>query len=122
LRVDFLGHVADPGAVAGELAAADVALAPCPAESFGLAALEALACGTPVVASRRGAAPELIGPGAGLAVADGPRAVARGVVQLMQRPRTERETAARRSAERFPWERTVTGMLAVHRAAGARVG
>ena len=33
------------------LASADVALAPGPAETFGLAALEALACGTPVVVS-----------------------------------------------------------------------
>ena len=40
---------------AERLAAADVVLAPCAVESFGLAVLEALACGTPVVAPATGA-------------------------------------------------------------------
>jgi alpha-1,6-mannosyltransferase len=58
LPARFLGHVADPRAL---LATADVVLAPGPIETFGLAALEALASGTPVVARSVSALPEVIG-------------------------------------------------------------
>ncbi|MEZ4384521.1 MAG: bacillithiol biosynthesis BshC [Nannocystaceae bacterium] len=51
LRVD--GSVA-PEVLAAHLCASDVALMPSESESFGLAALEAMACGTPVVGSRCG--------------------------------------------------------------------
>jgi alpha-1,6-mannosyltransferase len=46
--VHFEGFVT-PERLREVLAGADLALAPGPAETFGLAALEALACGTPVV-------------------------------------------------------------------------
>ena len=46
--------------VAPILAAADVMLLPSCCESFGLAALEALACGVPVVATSAGGLPEVI--------------------------------------------------------------
>jgi alpha-1,6-mannosyltransferase len=50
-----------PAVLAALLATADVALAPGPIETFGLAALEALASGTPVVVSAASALPEVIG-------------------------------------------------------------
>ena len=62
LPVTFLGFVADRRELAALLATADVVLAPGPVETFGLAALEALASGTPVVVARTGALPELLGP------------------------------------------------------------
>ncbi|MFP4149558.1 MAG: glycosyltransferase, partial [Nitriliruptoraceae bacterium] len=68
LPVRFIGHQPTLE-VATELADADVCLAPCPAEAFGLAALEALACGTPIAAARTGALPELLGVDAGRSVA-----------------------------------------------------
>jgi alpha-1,6-mannosyltransferase len=42
------------------LAAADCYIAPGPAETFGLSALEALACGTPVLSVASGGAAELV--------------------------------------------------------------
>ncbi len=45
------------------LACADLFLLPSKNESFGLAALEALACGTPVIASNMGGIPEVVAHG-----------------------------------------------------------
>jgi L-malate glycosyltransferase len=58
--VDFLGEQLD---VAATLRRAHVFLLPSETESFGLAALEALSCGVPVVASRAGGLPEVIREG-----------------------------------------------------------
>ncbi|MBI3872065.1 MAG: N-acetyl-alpha-D-glucosaminyl L-malate synthase BshA [candidate division Zixibacteria bacterium] len=55
--VKFLGNREDVDQI---LCAADVFLLPSNFEAFGLAALEAMACGIPVVASRVGGVPELI--------------------------------------------------------------
>jgi len=57
-RVVFLGRQEQ---VAGLLAASDVFLLPSVQESFGLAALEAMAARVPVVASRVGGLPEVVG-------------------------------------------------------------
>jgi N-acetyl-alpha-D-glucosaminyl L-malate synthase BshA len=58
--VHFLGKI---DAVAPLLAGADVFLLPSQSESFGLSALEALACGVPVVGSRAGGIPEVVKDG-----------------------------------------------------------
>ncbi len=59
-EVYFLGKI---DAVAPLLANADLFLLPSESESFGLSALEALACGVPVVASRAGGLPEVVRDG-----------------------------------------------------------
>jgi N-acetyl-alpha-D-glucosaminyl L-malate synthase BshA len=59
-KVFFLGKI---DAVAPLLAGADLFLLPSSNESFGLSALEALACGVPVVASKTGGIPEVIRDG-----------------------------------------------------------
>ncbi len=56
----FLGKIE---AVAPLLSSADLFLLPSQSESFGLSALEALACGVPVVASRAGGIPEVVNHG-----------------------------------------------------------
>src|SRR5690606_14650279 len=58
--VVFAGEQQDP---VPWLSAGDVFLLPSEQESFGLAALEAMACGTPVVASKVGGLPEIIEDG-----------------------------------------------------------
>ncbi len=59
-RVRFLGKLVD---IVPLLSIADIMLMPSNAESFGLAALEAMACGVPVVATMAGGFPEFIVPG-----------------------------------------------------------
>jgi alpha-1,6-mannosyltransferase len=113
LPVRFAGHITDRSALAGLLASADVMVAPGPVETFGLAALEALACGTPVVVNKASALPEVVGD-AGVAVRGTPESFAAGVRALMERPEHERRTVARNRAERFGWPQAVEGFLHAH--------
>lgn len=118
LPVCFTGHLSDRHEVARLLATADVVLAPCPVEAFGLSVLEALACGTPVVTSDQGAAHELLAAGCGTAAAPRASALAAAVATVVGwhrgTARISAQTAARRRAEQYPWSATVAAMLAVH--------
>ncbi|MET9735041.1 glycosyltransferase [Streptomyces sp. NPDC006458] len=115
LPVTFLGHVSDSGLLGALQASADVCLAPGPAETFGLAALEAMACGTPVAVSATSALPEVIGS-AGAAAADHGDAFAEAVAYLLDRPDAGRREAARARAECFGWGAAVEAFLAAHEA------
>lgn len=113
LPVTFLGFLSNRTDVARLLASADVSLAPGPHETFGLAALEALASGTPVVVSASSALREIVGPGCGVAVPDLPVAFASAVTGLLESPEEARRAAARARAEEFAWPESVRGMLSV---------
>ncbi|WP_406195532.1 glycosyltransferase [Kitasatospora sp. NBC_01560] len=119
LPVHFLGHVAGRGALARLLGCADVVLAPGPVETFGLAAMEALACGTPVAVSRSSALPGLVGP-AGVAAEDTGAGFADAVRTLLTRPEAARRGAARARAEQYGWPAAVAAFLAVHGGAPPR--
>ncbi|MFE9839578.1 glycosyltransferase [Streptomyces sp. NPDC005551] len=121
LPVTFLGHVADRAALGALQASADVCLAPGPAETFGPAALEALACGTPVVASASSALPEVVGS-AGATAADDGESFADAVDSLLARPEAERRNGARARAECFGWGAAVEAFLAAHDAAPRVLG
>jgi alpha-1,6-mannosyltransferase len=118
LPVEMVGHLAERSSVASLLGSADVVLAPGPVETFGLAALEALACGTPVVAASTSAVAELVGGGAGRSARPEPAALAAAVASLLAVPEALRRQAARARAESFPWSRTTAAMLALHGLAG----
>jgi N-acetyl-alpha-D-glucosaminyl L-malate synthase BshA len=96
----FLGEQSD---VVPALQAASVFLFPSETESFGLAALEALSCAVPVIASRTGGLPELIDDGKTgfLATVGDVTAMADAAVRLLTDPTlsTRMSVAARQAAE-----------------------
>jgi len=87
--------------------AADVCVVPSYYESFGLVAIESLACGTPVVANDVGDLRNIIHQGTtGYIVADhAPRNLADSITRLLSQPRPNMETAfsIRASVSRFDW-------------------
>ena len=99
-RVEFLGNVTP---VEGVLGSGDVFLLVSEEESFGLAALEAMACAVPVVASNAGGLPELVEHGRGgfvFPVGD-TAAMAAKVLELLDDPvelARQKHLAAQRAA------------------------
>lgn len=112
--VYFHGFVADRDELARRIAAADLSFSVCPAETFGLAVLEALACGTPVVTSNRGGAWELVDETSGASAPPEPTLLADAVESLLPRIGPALRAAARARAEHYPWSRAVTRMLTLH--------
>jgi D-inositol-3-phosphate glycosyltransferase len=98
--------------------AADVIAVPSHNESFGLVALEAQACGTPVVASRVGGLPVAVADGrSGLLVGGHrpePWADALAAVALDPGRRAELGAAAVTHARDFSWDRTTDALLATY--------
>jgi glycosyltransferase involved in cell wall biosynthesis len=89
-------------------------------EGFGLPVLEAMAAGAPVVASDRGALPEVTA-GAALHVAPTAEPLAEALGQVLADPalRERLRAAGLARAAEFSWERTARETLAVYRAAAA---
>jgi glycosyltransferase involved in cell wall biosynthesis len=106
-RVRFVGRV-DSMEVAGYLAAADLFLLPARHEGFGLAAVEALLAGVPVIACADGGGlREIVADGGGVAVEPEPAAIAGAIESALADPRgPDRAFAAgRRWAERLAPDR-----------------
>ena len=118
LPIEMLGYVASREKVAGYLAAADIAIAPGPLETFCLSALESLASGTPVVASKSSAVGEILNINsirpAGAVANDNGAEFAIAIKQLLNKGRLRK--VAREQAEKFSWANTVDAMLDVHSA------
>jgi len=95
--------------------AADLVVVPSHNESFGLVALEAAACGTPVVAARVGGLPTAVAAGRSGLLVDGHSPVDWASAlscALAERPRLA--AGARAHAERFSWAATADGVLAAY--------
>jgi alpha-1,6-mannosyltransferase len=120
--VTFHGYIGDRRVLADRLGAADIALSVCPGETFGLAILEALASGTPVVTADRGGGRELVTEASGAWAVPEPPALADAVLDLAKRDTPATRIAARQRAEQFDWAETTSSMLRLHHEVTARVG
>jgi glycosyltransferase involved in cell wall biosynthesis len=104
-RVRFVGFVSDEDLPALYSLAAVFAF-PSWYEGFGLPVLEAMACGTPVVAADNSSLPEVVGKAGYMVSAGDPEALARAIFRLLtdQSLRHQLIAAGREQARYFTWE------------------
>jgi len=117
-RVIFLPFEQDRGRLADYLACLDVYLSPGPIETFGLAPLEALACGIPVLAPAAGGAGEHVEEsGAGRVYVPGCAAsLTEEAVALLQADLVGLGLRGRHYAEReHAWDTVFDRLMAVYR-------
>ncbi|HSZ48935.1 MAG TPA: glycosyltransferase family 4 protein [Streptosporangiaceae bacterium] len=123
-RVRFVSGISD-GDLAGLLASAEIAIVPSLYEGFSLPAVEHMASGTPLVASRTGALPEVTGDAALLVAPGDPEELTTALRTLLDSP-AERarlsELALARVAERFAWSAVARATVAEYRRAIATRG
>jgi glycosyltransferase involved in cell wall biosynthesis len=122
-KVIFTGFIADSELLqfynAGELL-----VLPSFDEGFGLPALEAMACGTPVVASRAGAMPEVIGEAGRYFNPYAPEELTVRLQEVLadQPLREEMRRQGLRRAQAFSWERSAHAVLAAFEQLGRNPG
>jgi glycosyltransferase involved in cell wall biosynthesis len=113
----FLGK---QNSVAELLSCSDLFLLPSETEAFGLVALEAMACGVPVVATQTGGLSEVVDDGESgyLAPVGDVDAMAEAGIRLLSDPEAWRtfSAAARKGAERFSADRVVSQYEAFYEA------
>ncbi|HOX08443.1 MAG TPA: glycosyltransferase [Planctomycetota bacterium] len=107
-RVRLLGHLSGP-VLAAAYRAASLIVVPSRYEPFGMVALEAMCCGTPVAAADTGGLKEVV-PADGLTrrfAADNAKALAASVIEALGRSMTgEDRQRLQDHASRFSWERS----------------
>lgn len=109
--VAFVGARSDVHAL---LPHADAFIFPSETESFGLAALESLSSGTPVVASRVGGLSEVVGDAGRLVPMGRPEAFAEGLLDVVRSPEL-RKRARDRAVRHFSPEPSVERTLDLYR-------
>jgi glycosyltransferase involved in cell wall biosynthesis len=115
-HVRFLHDVPDAD-LPGMYSAAGVLATPSFYEGFGLPALEAMACGTPVVVADRASLPEGVGEAGLLVDPNDPDDIARALVRVLtdQPLRAKMRGQGLARAGRFTWQRTAQATLDVYR-------
>jgi N-acetyl-alpha-D-glucosaminyl L-malate synthase BshA len=108
-KTSFLGNVA---AIETILPLAKLLLLPSDAESFGLAALEAMACGVPVIGTRAGGLPEVVEDGVSgflrpVGDVEGMANAGLDLLRDAERWRAFSKAARKRAIETFPSDRIV---------------
>jgi glycosyltransferase involved in cell wall biosynthesis len=120
-RVRFVSGISDTE-LAELVASAEVAVVPSLYEGFSLPAVEHMASGTPLIATRTGALPEVVGDAARLVTPGDPEELAAALGALLDAP-AERErlaaVALARVQERFAWPAVARATVEQYREAMA---
>jgi alpha-1,6-mannosyltransferase len=111
LPVSFIGFIADKNYLAQLLASADLFLAVGPIETFGLAALEALASGTPVICRDTSAITEIIDSKCGYSLPRDSSQWAEEIRNHFDLDQLVVSKFARERAEEFSWEESARKLL-----------
>ncbi|MGB7873344.1 MAG: glycosyltransferase [Anaerolineales bacterium] len=117
--VHFLGHQSQD-ILARIYNVADVSVVPSRVEPFGLVAVEALACGTPVVATNAGGLPDFINQEVGALVpVDDPEALAHAIISEIENGTKQSKGiyANQYAYETYTWEKQVAKMIALYQEA-----
>jgi glycosyltransferase involved in cell wall biosynthesis len=113
-RVVLLGNVERP-ILLGLMKSASAVVVPSLYEGFGFPAVEAMACGTAVVATRQASLPEICGDGAILCEVD-PESMADGMQRTLEQDQMRGQVIARGAARAhaLTWEAAAAQHLAVY--------
>lgn len=117
--IHFLGHQAQDK-VARIMNVSDLAVVPSRVEPFGLVAIEALACGTPVIATNQGGLPEFVNEKVGALVdVDDAQGLAAAVMREIESDskRVKGPIAADYARKGFSWSTQVSKMIELYETA-----
>jgi alpha-1,6-mannosyltransferase len=115
-RVRVLPFVEGAHSLASALASADAFVHAGDQETFGLCALEALACGTPIVVRDAEGLAEMVDAGSGIAVSGGdPDAFAEAIAALFERDQEGLRHAARARALKSDWDHVLPALTGHYR-------
>jgi glycosyltransferase involved in cell wall biosynthesis len=117
-RIRFAGFI-DDADLPLWYAAATVFTLPSLYEGFGIPLIEAMACGTPVVASTSSSLPEIVGDAGLLVAPTDPDALGAAILRVLREPDLRAELRERGfvRARRFSWYETAQRTLDVYRRA-----
>ncbi len=114
--IHFIGHQPQDE-VARIYNAADVSVVPSRVEPFGLVAVEALACGTPVVATDEGGLPDFINDDVGALVpVDDPASLAQAIIREIEQntKQTKGLYVNQYAYQNFTWKSQVDKMITLY--------
>lgn len=111
LDISLQGFIDDKTQVAQYMRDAEIFLAVGPLETFGLAALESLACGTPVICRDSAAIAEIVDNHSGRALARDARSWVSAIEEFLGADRSQISQACHERAARFTWSTTAETLL-----------
>jgi len=118
-NVHFLGHQIQID-VASLYNAANVSVVPSRIEPFGLVAIEALACGTPVVATFAGGLPDFVNDKVGqLVEMENPEALADAIIEEIRNntKQTKGKYAVQYALDNYSWNKTLQRVIEIYKGA-----
>jgi glycosyltransferase involved in cell wall biosynthesis len=117
LNIYFLGHQKQVD-VASLYNAADISIVPSRIEPFGLVAIEAMACGTPVIATRAGGLPDFVNNEVGqLVEMENSEALADAIISELENnsKQTKGKKAAKYAVQNYSWKKTLQNVIKLYK-------